>query len=83
LFKGAFDDALDQSGNRGGGSMQKAIKHLTGDEVPQGWRPTWVTCWVVEMDGKTIAGPYATREEAQAVMDGEQDPKVSQTPTPR
>lgn len=63
--------------------MQTTIRHLTGDEIPQGWRPTWVTCWVVEMDGKTIAGPYATRAEAQAVMDGEQEPKVSQTPTPR
>ncbi len=62
--------------------MQTTIRHLTGDEVPQGWRPTWVTCWVVELDGKTIAGPYATREEAQAVMDGDQDPKISQTPTP-
>ena len=63
--------------------MQRRIKHLTGDDVPQGWRPTWVTCWVVEIDGQTIAGPYATEAEAQAVLDGEQDPKILQTPTPQ
>ncbi|MCQ4242764.1 hypothetical protein [Stutzerimonas stutzeri] len=62
--------------------MQTSIRHLSGEEVPKSWRPTWVTCWVVEMDGTTIAGPYATREEAQAVIDGEQKPKISQTPTP-
>jgi len=38
---------------------------------------------VVEIDGKTIAGPYATEAEAQAVLAGEQDPKISQTPTPQ
>jgi hypothetical protein len=62
--------------------MQRSIKQLTGDEIPQGWRPTWVTCWVVDLDGKTIAGPYATQAEAQAVMDGKELPKVSQTPAP-
>ena len=63
--------------------MQTSIKHLSGDEVPKSWRPTWVTCWVVEMDGTTIAGPYAPREEAQAVVDGKQEPKISQSPAPR
>jgi hypothetical protein len=63
--------------------MQTSIKHLSGDEVPKSWRPAWVTCWVVEMDGTTIAGPYATREEAQAVVDGKQEPKISQSPAPR
>lgn len=62
--------------------MQRSIKQLTGDEIPQGWRPTWVTCWVVDLDGKTIAGPYATQAEAEAVMNGEALPKVSQTPAP-
>lgn len=63
--------------------MQTQIRQLTGDEVPQAWRPTWATCWVVEMDGRAIAGPYASQEEAQAVLDGEEPPKVTQTPTPR
>lgn len=62
--------------------MQTQIKHLKGDEVPQAWRPTWVVCWVVEVDGQIIAGPYASREEAEAAASGEQDPKVSQTPAP-
>ena len=62
--------------------MQVKVKHLSGEDVPKAWRPTWVVCWVVEVDGNIIAGPYNTRDEAQAVASGNEDPKVSQTPTP-
>jgi len=62
--------------------MQVKVKHLSGEDVPKAWRPTWVVCWVVEVDGNIIAGPYNTRDEAQAVASGKEDPKVSQTPTP-
>lgn len=62
--------------------MQTRIKHLIGEEVPKAWRPTWVVCWVVEVDGNVIAGPYSTREEAEAAASGKEDPKLSQTPTP-
>lgn len=62
--------------------MQTGIRHLSGEDVPKSWRPTWVECWVVEMDGTTIAGPYATREEAQAVVDGREEPRISESPTP-
>jgi len=39
-------------------------------------------CWVVEVDGQIIAGPYASREEAEAAASGDEDPKLSQTPAP-
>ena len=62
--------------------MQVKVKHLSGEDVPKAWRPTWVVCWVVEVDGNIIAGPYTTRAEAEAAASGKEDPKVSQTPTP-
>jgi len=62
--------------------MQTQIRHLKGDDVPKAWRPTWAVCWVVEVDGQIIAGPYASREEAEAAASGEEDPKLSQTPAP-
>jgi len=62
--------------------MEVKIKHLSGEDVPKAWRPTWVVCYVVEVDGNIIAGPYTTRAEAEAAASGKQDPKVSQTPTP-
>jgi len=62
--------------------MEVKIKHLSGEDVPKAWRPTWVVCYVVEVDGNIIAGPYTTRAEAEAAASGKEDPKVSQTPTP-
>lgn len=62
--------------------MAPQIKQLTGEEVPKAWRPTWVVCWVVELDGALIGGPYASEAEARAVADGEGEPRLSQTPAP-
>jgi len=62
--------------------MTPQIKHLSGIDVPQAWRPTWAVCWVVEVDGEIIAGPYTTSEEARAVASGQQEPRFSQTPEP-
>ncbi|MCW3149124.1 hypothetical protein N8H22_11015 [Stutzerimonas stutzeri] len=62
--------------------MSLQIKYLSGDDVPQAWRPTWVVCWIVELDGTLIGGPYATEAQARAVADGKQEPRLSQTPAP-
>ena len=60
--------------------MTSQIKHLSGEDVPKAWRPTWAVCWVVELNGTIVGGPYATEAEARAV-DGE-EPRISQTPAP-
>ena len=62
--------------------MTSQIKHLSGDDVPKAWRPTWAVCWVVELNGTVVAGPYATEEEARAVAEGKKEPRISQTPAP-
>jgi len=68
--------------------MTSQIKHLSGEDVPKAWRPTWAVCWVVELngtvvgDGTVVGGPYATEEEARAVLEGKEEPRISQTPTP-
>jgi len=63
-------------------SMSLQIKHLSGDDVPKAWRPTWAVCWVVELDGTVVGGPYRTEEEARAVAEGESEPRILQTPAP-
>ena len=35
-------------------TMRAQIKHLSGEDVPKAWRPTWAVCWVVELDGAVI-----------------------------
>ncbi|CJK40951.1 Uncharacterised protein [Streptococcus pneumoniae] len=62
--------------------MTLQIKHLSGEDVPKAWRPTWAVCWVVELNGTIVGGPYATEAEARAVADGEEEPRISQTPAP-
>ncbi|KRW70224.1 hypothetical protein ACQKFE_07040 [Stutzerimonas stutzeri] len=62
--------------------MTSQIKHLSGEDVPKAWRPTWAVCWVVELNGTVVGGPYATEEEARAVLEGKEEPRISQTPTP-
>jgi len=39
-------------------------------------------CWVVELNGTIVGGPYATEQEARAVADGDEEPRISQTPAP-
>jgi len=36
----------------------------------------------VELDGTIIGGPYGSEQEARAVADGEQEPRILQTPAP-
>ena len=62
--------------------MTSQIIHLSGEDVPKAWRPTWAVCWVVELNGTVVGGPYATEEEARAVLEGKEEPRISQTPTP-
>ena len=62
--------------------MTSQIKHLSGEDVPKAWRPTSAVCWVVELNGTIVGGPYATEAEARAVADGEEEPRISQTPAP-
>lgn len=62
--------------------MTSQVKHLSGEDVPKAWRPTWAVCWVVELNGTVVVGPYATEEEARAVLEGKEEPRISQTPTP-
>lgn len=51
--------------------MKLEVKELKSNEIPQAWRAAWMVCWVVELDGKIMAGPFATESEARAVADGE------------
>ncbi len=51
--------------------MKLEVKQLKSNEIPQAWRAAWVVCWVVELDGKIMAGPFASEDEAQAVARGE------------
>ncbi|WP_028240576.1 hypothetical protein [Stutzerimonas azotifigens] len=60
--------------------MKPQTRQLRGDEIPDAWRPAWEVCWVVELDGKVVAGPYASQSEAQAVADSEKRPDEFQTP---
>ncbi|EIK52614.1 hypothetical protein YO5_14336 [Stutzerimonas stutzeri TS44] len=62
--------------------MHAQIKHLSGENVPKAWRPTWAVCWVVELDGAVIGGPYASEAQARAVANGDEEPRLSQTPAP-
>lgn len=63
-------------------TMRAQIKHLSCEDVPKAWRPTWAVCWVVELDGAVIGGPYASEAQARAVADGDEEPRLSQTPAP-
>ncbi len=63
-------------------TVRAQIKHLSGEDVPKAWRPTWAVCWVVELDGAVIGGPYASEAQARAVADGDEEPRLSQTPAP-
>lgn len=51
--------------------MNAVVKQLKSDEIPQAWRAAWMVCWVVELDGKIVAGPFASAGEAEAVARGE------------
>ncbi|MTZ15489.1 hypothetical protein GNE00_17190 [Pseudomonas sp. JL972] len=62
--------------------MRAQIKHLSGEDVPKAWRPAWAVCWVVELDGAVIGGPYASEAQARAVANGDEEPRLSQTPAP-
>ena len=50
--------------------MTSQIKHLSGEDVPKAWRPTWVVCWVVELNGTIVGSAHLVRpprnNEAQA-----------------
>lgn len=59
--------------------MKPTVRKLTSDEMPASWRPTWVVCWVVELDGAIMGGPYASEAEAQAVASGEKAPDTDHT----
>ena len=48
--------------------MTSQIKHLSGEDVPKAWRPTWAVCWVVELNGTIVGGPYATEAEALSLI---------------
>ncbi|MBB3103697.1 hypothetical protein [Azomonas macrocytogenes] len=50
--------------------MKIEVKKLKSKEIPQAWRAAWLVCWVVELDGCTVAGPFASQALAQAVADG-------------
>ena len=39
--------------------MHAQIKHLSGEDVPKAWRPTWAVCWVVQLDAALNAGQGA------------------------
>lgn len=60
--------------------MKPQTRQLRGDEIPAAWRPAWEVCWVVELDGQVVAGPYASESEAQAVAASEKRPGDFQTP---
>ncbi|MCF7203102.1 hypothetical protein [Pseudomonas oligotrophica] len=62
--------------------MSLQIKQLSGDDVPKAWRPTWAVCWVVELDGTVVGGPYNDEQQARAVAEGREPPRLLQTPAP-
>ncbi|WP_421683918.1 hypothetical protein HKW98_05650 [Stutzerimonas urumqiensis] len=60
--------------------MTPEVKELRGDQIPDAWRPAWAACWVVELNGAIMAGPYVSESEARSVAEGKRVPQDFQTP---